>query len=140
MLEQFSTTQPSKKLQPRRWGPTKIKEIISKHIVKIQLPRNLKQQKVTDLYNISRLEPAANSVILGQHQEPPPPVIVDGEEEWEVEEILDGRKKRNSVQYLVRWKGGEEDWRTPQELTDCQQLLEDFYTKYPRKPRPSQAS
>ena len=37
----------------------------------------------------------------------PPPDLVDGEEEYEVEEILDSRKhgRGRKVQYLVKWKG-----------------------------------
>ena len=33
----------------------------------------------------------------------PPPVIVDGEEAWEVEEVLDSRLYYNSGQYKVKW-------------------------------------
>jgi hypothetical protein len=35
----------------------------------------------------------------------PPPDLIDGEEEWEVEEILEDQQYRRKKQYLVRWKG-----------------------------------
>ena len=37
----------------------------------------------------------------------PPPDLVDGEEEYEIEEILDLRKygRGCKIQYLVKWKG-----------------------------------
>jgi hypothetical protein len=35
----------------------------------------------------------------------PPPVIVEGEEEYEVECIEDSRLFRRQFQYLVKWKG-----------------------------------
>ena len=40
-LDQFTTGQPSRKLQPKRWGPTKITEILSPHTVRIALPESL---------------------------------------------------------------------------------------------------
>ena len=37
----------------------------------------------------------------------PPPDLIDGEEEYEIEEILQSRKNGRGckVQYLVKWKG-----------------------------------
>ena len=35
----------------------------------------------------------------------PPPDLIEGEEEWEVEQILDERKQGQTQQYLIRWKG-----------------------------------
>ena len=41
----------------------------------------------------------------GQRKEQPAPVIIEGEEEWEVERILNKRRVREKDKYLVRWKG-----------------------------------
>ncbi|CAJ0966952.1 unnamed protein product [Ranitomeya imitator] len=42
--------------------------------------------------------------------DPPAPVLVEGELEYEVEKILDSRFSRRRLQYLVKWKGyGQED-------------------------------
>jgi Chromo (CHRromatin Organisation MOdifier) domain len=41
----------------------------------------------------------------GERTPPPPePVIVDGFEEYEIEQILAQRRSRNQKQYLVKWK------------------------------------
>src|SRR4051794_4087788 len=34
---------------------------------------------------------------------PPPAITIDGEDEFEVERLLDKRTKRNRVEYLVKW-------------------------------------
>jgi hypothetical protein len=39
---------------------------------------------------------------------PPPPTLVDSEEEYEVEEILDSCMRYNCLEYLVKWKGYDE--------------------------------
>jgi len=37
----------------------------------------------------------------GQKMETPQPVVIEGEEEWEVEKILNKRKVRGKDKYLV---------------------------------------
>ena len=45
--------------------------------------------KVHPVRHVSELEPAANDPYPGQIIPLPPPVEIDGEEDWEVEEVLD---------------------------------------------------
>ena len=47
----------------------------------------------------------------GQRKILPKPVIIEGEEEFEVEKILNKRTIREKDKFLVRWKGymAEED-------------------------------
>ncbi|PFH45058.1 hypothetical protein AMATHDRAFT_112733, partial [Amanita thiersii Skay4041] len=36
----------------------------------------------------------------------PPPELKDGDEEWEVEEVMDSRVRRGGrLEFLVKWKG-----------------------------------
>jgi len=35
----------------------------------------------------------------------PPPIVVDGEPEWEVEEVLDSCWHQRRFQFLIKWKG-----------------------------------
>jgi hypothetical protein len=64
--------------------------------------------KIHPVFHVSLLEPVATDPIPGQVPPPVPPIIVDNEEEYEVEEILDFRRRRNQLQYLVKWTGYHE--------------------------------
>ena len=59
------------------------------------------------MFHIDLLTPYHETDIHGANFTQPPPDLVDGEEEYEVEEILDSRKygRGRKVQYLVKWKG-----------------------------------
>ena len=63
----------------------------------------------------------------------PQPVIIEGEEEWEVERILNKRKVRGKDKYLVRWKGftAEGDtWKSRENLENAGDLLREFEEEY----------
>ena len=91
------------------------------------------------------LEVAPPSVIPGCTTEPPPPIEIDGDLEYEVAEIMDtkvDRRRRCKLLYLVRWagyKGSDEEtsWITADELAHARELVQDFHKAYPNKPRPS---
>ena len=63
-------------------------------------------------------------------------VTVKGEEEWLVEEILDARKIRRSLNYLVKWVGFDNPtWQPAADITHSPELLQEFYERFPTKPR-----
>ena len=65
----------------------------------------------------------------GQKVEEVKLVEVDGVEEWEVEKILNKRKIRGVVKYLVHWKGftAESDtWERERDLENAQKTVADF--------------
>ena len=64
---------------------------------------------------MSLLHHAADDPIPGQIPPPVLPVVVDGEEEWELEEILDSRRTQRRLQYLVKWQGYAEPTWEPEE-------------------------
>ena len=59
------------------------------------------------MFHIDLLTPYRETITHGPNYQRPPPNLVDNEEEYEVEKILDswlfGRRKR--LQYLVKWAG-----------------------------------
>ncbi|PRP77367.1 hypothetical protein PROFUN_05612, partial [Planoprotostelium fungivorum] len=65
----------------------------------------------------------------------PPPVVIDGEQEYEVEAILDVQKRYGKTQYLVSWKGyGPEEnlWLPEDNLSNSPDLVADFKARTAR--------
>jgi len=68
--------------------------------------------------------------------DPPPPVEVDGEEEYQVLSIQDSRMYRNRLQYLIRWVGYDSLTWEPAKFVDGLQAVGEFHRCYPREPGP----
>ena len=69
----------------------------------------------------------------GQKKERPVPVIIEGEEEWEVEHILNKRKVKGKDKYLVRWKGftaKSDTWEGRENLKNVQEAIKEFEKEY----------
>ena len=65
-----------------------------------------------------------------------PPDIVDGEEEYEVEEVLEAKTQGRGckLHYLIKWKGfpiGESSWEPTDNLQHAPDAIKAFYYKYP---------
>ena len=68
---------------------------------------------------------------------PPLPKIVDREEEWVVEEILDSRLVNHKLRYLVKWEGfgiEHNSWEAWNNI-HAPDLVADFHWKHSRAPR-----
>jgi len=87
----------SEKLMERFVGPYKIKVIISSNTIELELPFTIKIHLVVNVSRIRRY----TSQVNGQSKEVLQPVIIEGEEEWEMEKILNKRKVRDKDKYLV---------------------------------------
>ena len=84
--------------------------------------------KIHAVVNVSRIH-RYTSQVEGQQREMPQPVVIEGEEEWEVEKILNKRKVQGKDKYLVQWKGftAEGDtWEGRENLENAQELVEEF--------------
>jgi len=84
----ISILQVAQRLPPHYVGPYKIKKVVFPNTVKLELPNTVKIHLVV---NVSRIRMYSNQV-PGQRVEEPKPVIIKGEEKWEVERILNKRK------------------------------------------------
>lgn len=61
--------------------------------------------RVHPVFHVSLLKSMAPDSFLCRNKGLPEPVSVDREEEYEEESILHCRKRRNQLQFLIRWKG-----------------------------------
>ena len=98
----IKTTRPSKKLDYKKLGPFRIMEQIGTVAYRLDLPLTM---PIHNVFHASLLEPYQENTLASRELPQLSPVFVKGQEEFEVEEILDSRKVRNQTQYLVRWKG-----------------------------------
>ena len=91
---------PSKKLMERYVGLYTIEEIVSSNAVKLKLPSSMRIHPVVNVSWIVRYK----EQVKGQKKEEGKPVEVEGVEEWEIEKILNKKKIRGVVKYLIWWK------------------------------------
>jgi len=119
----------TEKLMERFVGPYKVKKIILSNAVELELPDTIKIHLVV---NVSRIHRYVGQV-EGQKREQPTPVIIDGEEEWKVEEILNKWRIRGKDKYLVRWKGftvESDTWEERENLGNAKEAIEEFEREY----------
>jgi len=135
----MKTQRPSKKLDDKMYGPFKISEKISSHAYRLDLPPSM---KVHNVCSVNRLRPAAIDPLPGQINPPPPLIVIDGDDQWEVDDVLDSRHTgvNKRLQYKIRWHDHPRDdtWYNADdgEFANAQDVIDDFHAKYPAKPGP----
>ena len=106
-----------------------IKGIILTNAIELDLPSMVKIHLVVNISRVCRYK----DQVKGQGKERPVPVIIKGEEEYEVEKILNKRKFRGKDWYLVWQKGytAEEDtWELKENLGNAEDLVKEFKEEY----------
>jgi transposase InsO family protein len=136
----IALTSPSRKLAPRQLGPYKVLQRTGELTYRLALPSSMRQHPV---FHIDRLSLWKGNEIRGRDPLPPEPVVVDNDLEYEVEAILDSRKYRNQLQYLVKWRGydtGHNSWEPSTNLVHSAELVKVFHSTHPAAPRRLAAS
>ena len=130
------SVRPSRKLDHKREGPFRIMEapnLKTPYAYRVDFPADIKVHLVR---HISELKPAANNPYPGQIIPPLPLVEIDGEEEWEVEEVLDAKIRYRKLQSLIKWTGYDiPDWGDAKDV-DGLLAIDIFHRRYLHKPGP----
>ena len=126
----LNTTHPSAKLAPRRYGPFLVTSAVSRTSFRLKLPDTW---KIHNVFHATLLTPYKETPLNGNQYQEPAPDLIDGQPEWEVERILGARKRRQQLQYLVRWKGFSEahDSWEPLAHINADKLIKEFYQENP---------
>jgi len=106
-------------------GPYTIEEVVLLNVVKLRLPSLMRIHPVVNVSQIVKYK----EQVKGQKKEEGKPVEVEEVEEWEVEKILNKKKIRGVVKYLIWWKGftAEGDtWERRENLKNAKELIEEF--------------
>ena len=131
----IQTTRPSKKLAHRRLGPYLVERRVGLNAYHLCLPVSL--QRLHPVFNVVKLTPAPPDPIPGwKSAPPPPPELIDGEEHYEVETILNSCMFWRKLQYLIKWEGyGTEhnSWEYKEDIS-ADELIADFHRQNPGAP------
>jgi hypothetical protein len=113
------------KLAPRWYGHFKVAAKISDVAYRLQLPDTW---KIHDVFHASLLTPYKETEKHSPNFLEPPPELIEGEPEWEVEQILGDRTYRRKKQFLIRWKGyvpAHDSWADESDI-NAPDLLMDY--------------
>ncbi len=129
----LTTARPSKKLDKKFVGPFIVKERIGSWAYRVELPKTM--TRLHDVFDVSLPELYQSD---GRSESVPPPDLQgEGEDEYEVEEILNSKRMRGELVYLVMWVGHsheENTWELRDHLAHLDEYLADFHRKHPDKP------
>jgi hypothetical protein len=132
----LNTERPSKKLDRKFVGLFLVKERIGSLAYRLDLSKSIRN--IHDVFNVSLLEPYQTD--SRSEPEQPPALQVEGKEEYEVEEILDSKRVRGKLVYLVKWVGyshEENTWEPVEHLSRPDASRANFHRKHPDKPSPT---
>jgi hypothetical protein len=120
------TNQPTAKLAPKHHSPFKVVQVMSPVNYRLELPT---QWSIHDVFHTDLLTPYRKMPTHGANY--PPPDLVEGVEEYEVEKVLDSRRYRRGrkLQYLVAWKGypdSDNQWVNWDDAEGAQEAIREF--------------
>ncbi|CBF80196.1 hypothetical protein AN7831.2 [Aspergillus nidulans FGSC A4] len=124
-LKNIRTDRPSKKLD---WKNAKYEVIglVGSHAVRLNTPPGIHPVFHVDLLRLASSDPLPSQK---NDDSQPPSIMVNGEEEYMVEKILDERRRRygrgHRLEYLVKWSGyAQPTWEAATALEEVQALDE----------------
>jgi hypothetical protein len=91
-----------KKMKPKREGPFEITEVLGPVTYRLKLPTSW---RIHNVFHATLLKHYKENDIYGKNFPEPPPELLDGEEVYDVETILNHRKRGRGYQYFVKWQG-----------------------------------
>lgn len=127
--------EPSRKLSHRYIGPFQVLAAVGTQAYRLAMPSHY---RIHNVFHVSLLEPYRQRDGVAT-PEARAPELVDGEEEWEVEAILDSALRKGRKYFLVKWTGWDNEynqWIPEEDLEHAGALRAAYEAKAPRKRRP----
>ena len=122
------------KLAPKHHGPFQITKEISPVAYQLTLPR---AWMIHNVFHSSLLTPYKETREHGAQFQHLPPELIDNEEEYEVEQIINHWHygKCCQLQYLICWKGysATDDTWEPADQVHADDLVKSYHTRYAKE-------
>ena len=130
----WKTERTSRKLDHQTAGPFRILNRTG-NSYEVDLPDSI---KVHNVFSPDRIRKAGTDPLPGQIAEPQPPIIVNTEKEWEVQEVLASKLVRNKLRYRINWLGHDEDldWYPASDIKYAPAKLREYHIANPDQPGP----
>ena len=107
-----------KKMKPKREGPFTITEVLGPVTYRLKLPTTW---RIHDVFHATLLRPYKENETYGPNYTEPPPELLEGEEVYEIETILNHRKRGRGYQFYVKWRGypiSDASWEPEDSFSD----------------------
>ena len=120
------------KLAPKQYGPFEITKEISPVAYQLCLPIGW---NIHNVFHALLLSPYHETTAHGPNYSRPPPDLIEGEEEYEVEKIINHQHSgwSRTLQYLIKWKGYPEANNTwePADQVHALELIKAYHRQNP---------
>jgi len=90
-------------------------------------------QAIHPVFHASKLTTYSKPTIYEQKTVPPSPIQIKGQEEWEVEKILQHCQRYGKNEYLIQWKRfnqGEDIWESEENLENAYNKLQEYLQNF----------
>ena len=117
-------------MKPKREGPFVITEVLGPVTYRLQLPVSW---RVHNVFHAALLRSYKQTETYGENFPEPTPELVEGEEVYEVETILNHRKRGRGYQYFVKWRGypiSDASWEPELSFSDDGDTLDRYKRRH----------
>jgi len=131
----IKTKRLSTKLDYKKIGPLKILAKIGTSTYKLAL---LPSRAIHNTFHISLLAPYQDNRFPSQIKGYPPPIQIEGEDEYELDEIIDSQLHYNKFEYRAKRKSYSPEyakvWYPAETFNNTEHAVQRFHRHYPGKP------
>ncbi len=127
------TARSFKKLNDKMLNSFQITESIDS-FYKLKLSETM---HINNVFHSKLLHSVINNSLFDQKNESSKSIVINDEDEWKIDDILNFQCYRRWLQYRVKWKNYDNDlnWYNADdnEFMNAQEMIDDFHIKYSRK-------
>ena len=117
-------------MKPKREGPFTITDVLGPVTYRLKLPITW---RIHNVFHATLLRPYRENETYGSNFPKPTPELLNEEEVYEIETILNHRKRGRGHQYLIKWKGypiSDASWEPEQGFSDDGDTLKRYKLRH----------